>query len=255
MAEIKPNYDTKRKKLSEIIPLAHPFTVYIEQTKYCNFKCFYCIHSTRDEADGEFRALGHRMQHMDFEFYKKIIKELQKKFNFTIIFVTHDQSEAMALSDRMMVMDMGKIVQIDTPRNLYNKPVNRFVHSFLGKSTFVKVEIKDGKAYPDGDYSQAIPCRLPDDASNGEKRFMAARPNAINLNKSVGYKTKIEKRVFLTDCTEYYVKVGGQMLLVQTPHRVVFRQGEECCVDLVGVMWYKDDDKNSEEERARRQLV
>ncbi|WP_315324702.1 ABC transporter ATP-binding protein [Treponema socranskii] len=183
------------------------------------------------------------------------IKELQKKFNFTIIFVTHDQSEAMALSDRMMVMDMGKIVQIDTPRNLYNKPVNRFVHSFLGKSTFVKVEIKDGKAYPDGDYSQAIPCRLPDDASNGEKRFMAARPNAINLNKSVGYKTKIEKRVFLTDCTEYYVKVGGQMLLVQTPHRVVFRQGEECRVDLVGVMWYKDDDKNSEEERNRRQLV
>ena len=56
MAEIKPNYDTKRKKLAEIIPLAHPFTVYIEQTKYCNFKCFYCIHSTRDEADGEFRA-------------------------------------------------------------------------------------------------------------------------------------------------------------------------------------------------------
>ena len=66
MAEIKPNYDTKRKKLSEIIPLAHPFTVYIEQTKYCNFKCFYCIHSTRDEADGEFRALGHRMQHSHF---------------------------------------------------------------------------------------------------------------------------------------------------------------------------------------------
>ena len=54
------------------------------------------------------------------------IKELQKKFNFTIIFVTHDQAEAMALSDRMMVMDMGKIVQIDTPRNLYNKPINRF---------------------------------------------------------------------------------------------------------------------------------
>ena len=69
MAEIKPNYDTKRKKLAEVIPLAAPFTVYIEQTKYCNFKCFYCIHSTRDEADGEFRALGHRMQHMDEGFY------------------------------------------------------------------------------------------------------------------------------------------------------------------------------------------
>ena len=56
MAEIKPNYDTKRKKLADIIPLAQPFTVYIEQTKYCNFKCFYCIHSTRDEAGGEFHG-------------------------------------------------------------------------------------------------------------------------------------------------------------------------------------------------------
>ena len=73
MAEIKPNYDTKRKKLAEIIPLAAPFTVYIEQTKYCNFKCFYCIHSTRDEANGEFRALGHRMQH----FFEKIIHDLK----------------------------------------------------------------------------------------------------------------------------------------------------------------------------------
>ena len=78
MAEIKPNYDTKRKKLAEVIPLAAPFTVYIEQTKYCNFKCFYCIHSTRDEADGEFRALGHCMQHMDEVFFEKIIRELKE---------------------------------------------------------------------------------------------------------------------------------------------------------------------------------
>ena len=48
------------------------------------------------------------------------IKDLQRKFNFTIIFVTHDQSEAMALSDRMLVMDMGVVQQIDTPFNIYN---------------------------------------------------------------------------------------------------------------------------------------
>ncbi|MBP3835589.1 MAG: ABC transporter ATP-binding protein, partial [Pyramidobacter sp.] len=75
------------------------------------------------------------------------IKELQAKFNFTIIFVTHDQSEAMAISDRMMVCDMGKIMQIDTPENLYNKPVNRFVHSFLGESTFLNVSVRDGKVF------------------------------------------------------------------------------------------------------------
>lgn len=78
MAEIKPNYDTNRKKLSTLLPLSHPFTVYIEQTKYCNFKCFYCIHSTRDEQYGEFQKLGHKMQHMKPEFYEKIIKELRE---------------------------------------------------------------------------------------------------------------------------------------------------------------------------------
>lgn len=77
MAEIKPNYDTNRKKLADIIPLPAPFTVYIEQTKYCNFKCFYCIHSTRDEENGEFKKLGHKMMHMNEDYFRKIISELQ----------------------------------------------------------------------------------------------------------------------------------------------------------------------------------
>ena len=76
------------------------------------------------------------------------IKELQRKFNFTIIFVTHDQSEAMAISDRMMVCDMGNIMQIDTPANLYNKPCNKFVHSFLGESTFFDALRGEPPAFP-----------------------------------------------------------------------------------------------------------
>ena len=75
-AEIKPNYDSNRKKLADIIPLSHPFTVYIEQTRYCNFKCFYCIHSTRDISDGEFERLGHAVKHMEFAMYEKIVKQL-----------------------------------------------------------------------------------------------------------------------------------------------------------------------------------
>ncbi|HOO87080.1 MAG TPA: ABC transporter ATP-binding protein, partial [Synergistales bacterium] len=73
------------------------------------------------------------------------IKELQRRFNFTIIYVTHDQAEAMALSDRMLVMDMGVIQQIDTPTNMYNNPANKFVYGFLGLSNFVDVNISDGK--------------------------------------------------------------------------------------------------------------
>lgn len=75
-AEIKPYYDANRRKLADIIPLPYPFTVYIEQTRYCNFKCFYCIHSTRDILGGEFEKLGHSVKHMEFEMYEKIIKQL-----------------------------------------------------------------------------------------------------------------------------------------------------------------------------------
>lgn len=181
------------------------------------------------------------------------IKELQKKFNFTIIFVTHDQSEALALSDRMMVMDMGNIVQVDTPRNLYNKPVNRFVHNFLGQSNFTNVVIKDGKVYPEGDFSQEIPCKLPNGLKS--KMVLATRPNTIHLNRSVGFRTKIEKRIILTEYTEYHVMVGNQMLQIQTPHRNIFAEGEPCCIDIMHPMWYEDDGKDLDAERNKRQLV
>lgn len=181
------------------------------------------------------------------------IKELQKKFNFTIIFVTHDQSEAMALSDRMMVMDMGNIVQIGTPTELYNRPVNRFVHKFLGQSTFTDVILQDGKAYARGDMEQPLPVALPE---NGEREMvMATRPNQIDMNRTEGYKTKVEKRIFLTNYTEYLVRVGDQLLQVQTPHRNAFAQGETCYLNFPGIMWYGKEDEAAEAERNRRQLV
>ncbi len=77
-AELKPNYDSNRKKLADIIPLSHPFTVYIEQTRYCNFKCFYCIHSTRDIPGGELEKLGHSIKHMEFDKFQEIIKQLKQ---------------------------------------------------------------------------------------------------------------------------------------------------------------------------------
>jgi radical SAM protein with 4Fe4S-binding SPASM domain len=77
-AELKPYYDTNRKKLADIIPLPHPFTVYIELTRFCNFKCFYCIHSTRDLPGGELEKLGYDIKHMEFKMYEDIIKQLSK---------------------------------------------------------------------------------------------------------------------------------------------------------------------------------
>jgi iron(III) transport system ATP-binding protein len=182
------------------------------------------------------------------------IKALQRKFNFTIIFVTHDQSEAMAISDRMMVCDMGKIMQIDTPENLYNKPCNRFVHNFLGESTFINVVVKDGKAYPKGHMEQSLDLSVPDGVA--DEMVVATRPNEIALTGAGegGFASHIEKRIFLTDRTEYLVPVGDQLLKVQTPHRITFSEGEACYVHLVEPMWYPADDAAADKERARRQL-
>lgn len=181
------------------------------------------------------------------------IKELQKKFNFTIIFVTHDQSEAMAISDRMMVCDMGKIMQIGTPQDLYNKPVNRFVHNFLGESTFIKVVVKDGKVYAEGDMENPLGLTPPKDAKG--EMIVATRPNSIDLTQGEGYETYVEKRTFLPDRLEYMIPVGNQKLKVQTPHRISFNEGEKCSIRLVEPMWYPMDNEEEEKERTRRQLI
>lgn len=185
------------------------------------------------------------------------IKELQKKFNFTIIFVTHDQAEAMAISDRMMVMDMGNIVQIGKPEELYNKPVNRFVHNFLGQSNFTKVIIENGSIYPKNDIMQSIDCRLPEDYDEDyeSEMILATRPNEVELNKKSGYKTRIEKRNFLINYIEYQVKVGEQIINIQTDHRNDFSVGDTCYINFLNPVWYKGEKDHSEAERNRRQVI
>lgn len=187
----------------------------------------------------------HLRESMRFE-----IKRLQKEFGFTIIFVTHDQAEAMALSDRMLVMDMGCIQQIGTPQELYHKPVNRFVHSFLGQSNFTNVGIKEGKAFLLEDDSQPIFSEAPLDL-NGNY-VMATRPNAIELNREEGFAATILKRTSKTEFLEYLVAIGKSSMIIQTPHRHFFRTGEACFIKVKDPAWYKPESKELEEERERR---
>ena len=87
----------------------------------------------------------HLREEMRFE-----IKDLQRKYGFSIIYVTHDQSEAMALSDRILVMKLGVMQQIDSPLDVYNNPKNKFVFSFIGVSSFTDVVWKGNDAYIKG---------------------------------------------------------------------------------------------------------
>lgn len=78
MAVVKPSYDTARKKLAEVVPLDSPLSMYIEPTRVCNFKCFYCMHSTRGEKGGILDQMGFGIAHMDMELFRKIVTDLME---------------------------------------------------------------------------------------------------------------------------------------------------------------------------------
>jgi len=73
---------------------------------------------------------------------QQILLELKNKINSTFIFVTHSQDEALSMADRIAIMQDGKIVQIDTPKNIYNKPINLFVAEFMGEINKIETDNK-----------------------------------------------------------------------------------------------------------------
>lgn len=203
----------------------------------------------------------HLRESMRFE-----IKELQKKFNFTIIFVTHDQAEAMALADRMLVMDMGKIQQIGTAADLYDRPESKFVHSFLGDSCFVKVELKmeehgeEFLAIKGSD--DVLNIKLNEEIKNkfhksSKYALMALRPNKIRFAKEneVGVSGKIIKRTVLTANMEYLIQVGDELIKLQSSHNEIYRDNDLCYLKFYDPMWYEYDGENHNEEREKRQLI
>ena len=72
------------------------------------------------------------------------LRQLHEKLGTTTIYVTHDQREALTMSDRVAVIDGGRLMQLDTPKRIYERPANRFVASFIGESSFLLVEVRDG---------------------------------------------------------------------------------------------------------------
>lgn len=84
-------------------------------------------------------------EHMQIE-----LRQLHDKLGMTTVYVTHDQREALTMSDRVAVINGGRIVQLDTPRALYERPANRFVAEFIGESSFVPVAVREGRVMLNG---------------------------------------------------------------------------------------------------------
>ncbi|WP_407151121.1 ABC transporter ATP-binding protein [Bradyrhizobium sp. ORS 86] len=132
-------------------------------------------------------------ENMQFE-----IRELHRNLGLTIINVTHDQTEALVMSDRVIIMRDGQVVQCGSPGELYERPQSSFVADFLGTSNFLKGELQEPRDADGWSLLTAggLRCRIPDSAqvSKGQARLML-RPERISLNAAAAPEQSFEGRV------------------------------------------------------------
>ncbi|GHS87906.1 ABC transporter ATP-binding protein [Synergistales bacterium] len=186
----------------------------------------------------------HLREEMRFE-----IKDLQRQYGFSILYVTHDQAEAMALSDRILVMKLGVVQQIDTPLNVYNKPANKFVFSFIGLSNFLELAWNEnGEPVLSGESgsSHTIPSGLlPSDVARGAVGTpfsLASRPSEIDFvsaESGEGLKGVVSRKSFLGEIIDYQIKIGVQEMRVQKGRRAPGPEvGETCALRLLRPFFY-----------------
>jgi len=149
------------------------------------------------------------------------IRNLQKKLGITSIYVTHDQEEAFALSDRIIVMNDGKIEQIGDPFTLYFKPKARFVAQFIGQTNFIKgvVEKVDSQGTHILALGKSIPLVQGTGLKEGEQVFISIRPEYLRINPkekmSNEFKGKMQRIQYLGSYGLFYVLVQETTIFVE----------------------------------------
>jgi iron(III) transport system ATP-binding protein len=144
------------------------------------------------------------------------IRLIQKRLGITSVYVTHDQVEAMTLSDRIVVMNEGKIEQIGPPTEIYRRPQTRFVADFIGRANFVEAtvrEVLDGQLVVDA-LGTTMTVPAPTGAfKEGQPATIVVRPEMVEIEHPQG---QVEGTVrianYLGDVVEYDVEVRGQLL-------------------------------------------
>ena len=169
------------------------------------------------------------------------IRKLQHRLQITTVYVTHDQEEAMTLSDRVVIMNEGRIQQVGTPQEIYARPDNRFVADFIGKANFLEGRIT-GKMEADrievDILGQKIKAPRPERSfARGDRVLILARPESIELGpKTTASLTgTVQETVYLGSEMIYEVKLGSSILTVELTNpqeQRGFDKGEEVSVRL-----------------------
>jgi spermidine/putrescine transport system ATP-binding protein len=148
------------------------------------------------------------------------LQSLQRALGITFVLVTHDQEEALSMSDRICIMRAGRIVQVGSPRDLYDAPNSRYVADFVGKSNFFEGPLSSVSGLIGTVDLPAGPARgkLGQDVAVGRKVSLSVRPEQISLSHTAGaVAVQVRNRIFLGEHTEYLVNspsLGDFLVLV-----------------------------------------
>ncbi|MCT8328130.1 ABC transporter ATP-binding protein [Albidovulum sediminis] len=162
------------------------------------------------------------------------LQNIQRRLGITFILVTHDQEEALSMSDRICIMRDGRIVQTGTPRELYDQPRNRYVAGFVGTSNFFDGVVERADAYRARvtlGCGIALEGRVLAPVAAGQAVSVSVRPEQIRLARTAtggetGWEVTILNRIFLGEHTEYLVKHDGLgEFMVLTPRQAELSDG------------------------------
>ena len=172
------------------------------------------------------------------------IKEIQKRLGITVVYVTHDQVEAMTMSDRVFLMNNGVVQQVGSPLEIYCNPVNQFVANFVGKANFLKGEAKNGRIFINGT-DQSI-------EYTGDKTgnvVLTLRPENIKVVKEKSdLSGTIKNMYFLGNENDCQIDLGNGICLrvISDPHTFDGMElGQQINLQLQEKIVYTDDGTNA----------
>jgi ABC-type sugar transport system ATPase subunit len=169
------------------------------------------------------------------------LRKITKSIGVTTLYVTHDQSEALSLGDRVCVMNAGEILQIASPNEVYARPSNLFVAQFVGEMNFIKGKVAAGGRVdsPLG----LIPASLPNGVSAGADVTLAIRPEHVQVSPAPNYSVastvgKITSRNYLGDAALAEVEINGVTLLAKLAGDTDLIVGQNASVELPAHRWH-----------------
>ena len=165
---------------------------------------------------------------------RNVIKRIQRQVGITTVYVTHDQEEALAISDRIAVMHSGVIQQIGTPKHIYQRPANEFVSSFIGLSNFVDAENENGTLDFGCGYRVAMTTLRPD---AGRKVCVAVRPEEFLIRSAgePGIPATVRSSVFLGMTQHYFLTLDGEKeieVVVPSDRSDIIPDGEKVSLQI-----------------------